>query len=328
MGKRHVITSLLQGTAKSPPPLSSPLAAIDDMSTLFGGDIHAGLSGIELAEESFELGEGIFLRKAYAHLFAPFMMAFKPAPPGKHHPGPWKAASGGFSFDVTAELFIPARIELAFDSKIGVDRTLLFLLRLGVNPAITLPIFSNYPFSTLAKITNAEAELFPFEVQHRYFPLGAVGGIADSKAALWVKDRWEVAHKLLSKSPEFEFAVEAIDSGQFIENHALTLVSLWGALEALFSPSTAELKFRVSSLIASFLEPSGPDRSKRQKEIAKLYDKRSAAAHGKPEHEPEHLLQTFNLLREVLIKIIERGYVPQKAELESMLFDTTYSVYS
>lgn len=293
------------------------------MSTLFGGDIHAGLSGIELAEDSFELGGGILLRKAYAHLFAPFMMAFKPAPLGRHHPGPWKNASGGFSFDVTAELLIPSRIETDFDSKIGVARSVLFLLRLGVNPAITLPVFSNYPFSTLAKIPDAEAKLFPYEVQRRHFPLGVVGGIANSEAALWVKDRWQVTHKLLSKSTEFELAVEAIDSGQFIENHALTLVSLWGALEALFSPSTAELKFRVSSFIASFLESSGPDRAKRQKEIAKLYDKRSAAAHGKPKHEPEHLLQTFNLLREVLIKIIERGCVPQKAELESMLFGAT-----
>lgn len=290
------------------------------MSTLFGGDVHAGLAGIELVMDSFDLGEGILLRRSYAHLFAPFMMAFKPAPIGQHHPGPWKSASGGFSFDVNAELLIPSHIENDFGSKLGVARTLLFLLRLGVNPAITLPVFANHPFSTLAQIPNSEAMLFPYEVQHRHFPLGVVGGIVDLAAVSWVKDRWKITHKLISNSSEFALAVEAIDSGQFIENHALTLVSLWGALEALFSPSTAELKFRVSALIASFLEQPGAMRAKRQKEIAKLYDKRSAAAHGTPRHEPEHILQTFNLLREVLFRIIDMGFVPKKSELEDILF--------
>ena len=98
------------------------------------------------------------------------------------------------------------------------------------------------------------------------------------------------------------------------------MVSIWGALEALFSPSTTELKFRVSALIAAFLEPPGMERAKLQKEIAKLYDKRSAAAHGKPKHEPEDLLSSFNLLRRVLIAIIASGKVPSKNDLEGMLF--------
>lgn len=290
------------------------------MSTLFGSDVHAGLSGIELVEESYELGEGILLQRTFAHLFATFMMAFKPAPPGKHHPGPWKSASGGFSFDVSAELHIPARIESDFGSKIAVARTLLFLLRLGVNPAITLPVFANYPFDTLAETPDAAATLFPYEVQRRHFPLGVVGGRVDLAAVSWVRERWKTTHKLRESSPEFDIAVEAIDCGQFIENHALSLISLWSALETLFSPAKAELRFRVSALIASFLEVPGAKRAKRQREITKLYDKRSAAAHGKPTHESDHLLHTFTLVREVLFKIIDMGRVPSKPELEDMLF--------
>ena len=57
------------------------------------------------------------------------------------------------------------------------------------------------------------------------------------------------------------------------------MVSPWGALEALFSPSTSELKFRVSSLIAAYFEVPGVERVKCQREVAKLYDKRSTAAH-------------------------------------------------
>lgn len=293
--------------------------------TLFGGEIHMGLSGLELAEDKFNLGEGILLRKTYAHLFAPFMMAFKPAPPGQHHPGPWKAASGGFTFNINAELVIPSNNNKGFEDNIGIARTLLFLLRLGVNPATTSPVFSNYPFSELAETPDHNANLLPFEVQQRHFPLGIVGSVATEASIDWVKERWQVTHRLIGSSAEFSLAVDAIDSGQFVQNTALALVSLWGALEALFSPSTSELKFRVSSMIAAFLEPPGKNRAKRQKEIAKLYDKRSVAAHGKPTHEPEHLLQSFNLLREVLMKIIDLGHVPTKDELESILFGSVIS---
>lgn len=293
------------------------------MSTLFGGNVHAGLSGLELEVQAFDLGDGIILSKTYAHLMALFMMAFKPAPPGEHHPAPWKAASGGFNFDVNAELLIPAYIEEQLGSKIAVAKTVVFLLRLGVNPATTLPVFSNYPFASLPEVHDNEAHLFPFEIQRRHFPLGVVGGRATPDALTWVKERWQITHQLINDSSEFSLAVDAIDDGQFIQNPALTLVSLWGALEALFSPSTTELKFRVSSLIASFLELPGESRHGLQKEIAKLYDKRSAAAHGKPKHEPEDLLATFSLLRRVLIEIIDRGKVPKKDELEGLLFCAT-----
>lgn len=290
------------------------------MIKLFDGDIHAGLSGLELEEESFDLGDGIIIRNTYAHLMAPFIVAFKPAPPGEHHPAPWKAASGGFNFDINAELLIPSHIEDKYGSKIDIARTLVFLFRLGVNPAITLPVFSNYPFASLPEIPDSQSTLLPFEVQSRHFPLDVEGGKASADSLDWVTERWQTVHRLTSESTEFSFAVEAIDMAQFIQNTALTMVSLWGALEALFSPATSELKFRVSSLIASYLEAPGVERAKSQKEVAKLYDKRSAAAHGKPTHNSEDLLGTFTLLRRVLMKIIDFKKVPTKDDLEGMLF--------
>jgi hypothetical protein len=296
------------------------------MPTLFGGNLHAGLSGIELQEPCFDLGFGLTLSKTYAHLMAPFMIAFKPALSGLHHPAPWKAAQGGNSFDISAELCVPAEIEGDFGSKIEVARTVLFLLRLGVNPATTLPVFSNHAFAVLSEVRDNEARLFPYEVQPRHFPLGVLGGTATPEAVGWVSKKWPVTHKLILKNTEFSLAVAAIDSGQFVQQSALALVSLWGALEALFSPSTAELKFRVSALIAAFLEPPGRARHALHKDIAKLYDKRSAAAHGKPKHDADDLLATFNLLRRVILEIIDRGEVPTKEKLEAALFGGESSV--
>lgn len=51
-----------------------------------------GLSGIDLEDASIDLGHGVLLTRTYAHLMAPYIMAFAPALPGRPHPGPWKAA--------------------------------------------------------------------------------------------------------------------------------------------------------------------------------------------------------------------------------------------
>ncbi len=290
------------------------------MAALFEGNVYAGLSNLELNEQTLDLGKGVTLTKTYAHLTAPFLMAFKPAPPGGHHPAPWKAASGGFNFDINAELLIPKNFEKKFISKIGVAQTIVFLIRLEINPSTTLPVLSNYPFSSMPEVDDKKVKLVPFEVQPRYFCLKVDNGRMTTEAAAWIKERWQVTHKLINASPEFSLAVEALNNGQFVRNTGLTMVSLWGALEALFSPSVSELKFRVSSLIAAFLEPPGEARYILQQEIARLYDKRSAAAHGKPRHETQDLLDTFTLLRRVLTEIIDCGKIPQKNELEGRLF--------
>lgn len=98
------------------------------------------------------------------------------------------------------------------------------------------------------------------------------------------------------------------------------MVSLWGALESLFSPSRPELSFRVSGLIAAYLEDFGAARQALQKKVAKLYDVRPFAAHGKPKDDPNALVETFELLRRAIINMINDEHVPSKAELESRLF--------
>jgi len=57
------------------------------------------------------------------------------------------------------------------------------------------------------------------------------------------------------------------------------LLTAWGALEELFAPSRAELRFRVSAHISAYLEPVGPKRLETFKTVADLYNARSKAAH-------------------------------------------------
>ena len=288
------------------------------MDDFFDGDLHAGISNIVLEPEDFDLGEGVTIRKTYAHLMAHFVMAFAPPPPNSFHPGPWKAAKGTSSFavDIAADLCIPSDREKRF----SIAQTIAFMLRLGINPAAVVAAVANHPFTSLKGVPDNEAIIIPIETLPRMFPLSSENDVATVESLEWIKDHWVSTHALIQEYPEFALAAAAISTGQFVHNAALILVSLWAALEALFSPSTAELKFRVSALIASYLEPPGEERYTLQRRVAKLYDKRSSAAHGQPSFRSQDILDTFNLLRRVITSIIENRHVPTKEELEKRLF--------
>ena len=292
-----------------------------ELESFVGGNIYAGISGLNLGVDEILLGEGMLLRKTYAHLTAPFIMAFKPASPGKHHPGPWKTAQGGFGFDITCELVIPREIKMETKGRFFLARLIVSLLRFSISPGIAVPVVSNLSFSVAEKAKDNEAIFIPLEIEPRHFSLKS----SENKDCIekdfeWIKTHWKVAFGLVGKHAELKTAFEALDQGQFIRNHSLILVLLWGGLEALFSPATSELRFRVSALIASYMNDSGKDRLKAYKRIIKLYDARSSAAHGKSRPSIEDLVVTFELLRQVVIKIIEKKSIPSKEELEGALF--------
>lgn len=101
---------------------------------------------------------------------------------------------------------------------------------------------------------------------------------------------------------------------------ALPCFGCGGGLEAVFSPEKAELRYRISSAIASFLEPAGLPRMTAQRAISKLYDSRSAAAHGRADKRRDSLQETYAFARRAVVKIIEDNRVPTHIELEAKLF--------
>jgi hypothetical protein len=281
---------------------------------------YAALSELFMTEQSFDLGRTVKLRIAYAHMFANHMLAYTPAQPGKPSPGPWKATRGGNWHDITAELSIPADGVDGIGNFHEVARAIVLVIRLGINPATYLSAVSNKPFYQHLQAADPGAWVQPEETELRRFPLAVDDGKVNAQRAIWLSESWPTAARLIRHSPEFALAADALAIGQYVHRTSLVLVAIWAALEALFSPSHTELRFRVSALIASYLEPAGEQRRLRAKEISKLYDKRSSAAHGKLTHETDDLLQSFNLLGEVMRKMIDQRRVPSKPELEGVLF--------
>lgn len=283
---------------------------------------YAGLTDLQLYPESdwdeVDLGEGLIIRRTYAHFMNSHIIAFgKPTAPGQLHPA-LKAAVPFEAFDVHAELFIPSTYKCNL-SPYEVTRVIVCMMRLFVGPNIRFLVSSSHSLSVVAGLDKGDLNILPIETSRQFIELELPDSENAAGRLYWVRNYWQNAVELMASHAEFRLAMEAFEMSTFIPHHALTLVSLWGALEALFSPSTSELRFRVSVLIASYIHPPGKERAETQKEIFDLYDKRSAAAHGKPKHNTDHLMQTFNILQRVLKRIIEEKDVPSRSALNDML---------
>jgi hypothetical protein len=276
-----------------------------------------------------KLSDGLVLRRTFAHLMSSNTIAFNPpAEPGKHHGGPWKATTKHEGFDVFTELFIPDTYRPPHGlSFFEVARTITCMLRLYCKPSIRFLLETNYSLSAYASVPDREMVIRPIEVSRNYMELRGTNESVEKVAERlkWVVRNWRSAVELMGSQADFRLAMEAYELASFVPSQGLTLVSLWGALEALFAPSTAELRFRVSTTIASYLFMPGAARLQKQKEIAELYDKRSAAAHGKPKHTDAHLNQSFVILRNVLIRMITAKHVPTKSELNDMVMGVEWA---
>ena len=244
--------------------------------------IYAGLAGVMLETPECSLGSGIRLTQTYAHLMAPFMMAFSPAPSGGHHPAPWSAVSGGFGFDIHVQLEIPpiTATSLSLEPEF-IAWWITALLRLRVGPIFLIPVLGEQSFE-YAKINHNSAKYYPIEIESRFLVLdpNARRSLTEVDVA-WVAKYWLEASKLFYGNDSFRTLFEATDQCMFARHRSLAMLWLWGGLEAVFSPGKAELRYRISSAIASFLESPGVPRMNAQKAISKLYDSRSAAAHGR-----------------------------------------------
>ena len=280
--------------------------------------LFGGLAGASLGVDEFEVCEGLVVRRTYAHVMSPFVLAFqRPEVPGQHHPGPWKATRSGGWLDV--------EIEIALDREtrpVGFDRlnTLwwtLALLRLSTGATLRMPVVSDTSFSRIAE-SPAEPNLWPVETLPRQFrsvpdPPEVIG----EEALLWVRDVFEPGAELMTE-PSFGRAFQAFDNVIWAHSAGSAIVMIWAALETLVRPGRHRITKRLVSALAALLEPPGPERERLHQRLSSLYEARGGSAHASQSPEAQHLMESFHVARRSFMACLDNRETPDTTKLLEM----------
>jgi hypothetical protein len=206
-------------------------------------------------------------------------------------------------------------IWLSVDEKL---ESFVLLLRLTSAPTMAVPVKLDMPIQEAGKQANPFIQLFENEALVFQSPTDGTPIHKDNLD--WFKENWSEIAKLVRANPLLLASLEICDDCRIRRHTSHSMLAIWGALEHLFSPSKTELRHRVASNIAAFLEPRGEKRLNKYKEVLKLYDQRSIAAHTTTSIQPQHFMESWVLLRNVLLKIVLEMKVPTQSDFENSLF--------
>ncbi|HEX6978277.1 MAG TPA: hypothetical protein VF342_03170 [Alphaproteobacteria bacterium] len=277
--------------------------------------LYGGISGLPLAIPEFVLCDGLVIRETFAHVMAPYLMAFaKPKKRGAPHPSPWKAARGGLGFDITVE------VALAQSSRpTGLDRLntlwwVLALLRLKTGAPLRMPVVSDIAFAAIPS-SSVEPNLWTIEMPPRQFrTIRHPPKEILTEHLEWVRDTLVAGAPLLDDAG-FNRAFQTFDSAIWAHSPGSAVIMAWASLETLFRPGRRQITKTLASCIAAFLYPAGPERDRAYQWIERLYEARGNAAHAAQVPEAQQLLDSFELARRSLSKCLDSRSLPEAEEL-------------
>jgi hypothetical protein len=274
-------------------------------------DLFGGISGFNLPVEHYELLPGLTLSRTYAHLMAPFMMAFaRPLKAGMPHPGPWASLREG-GMTISVELRLDAdRPPVGFD-RLNTLWFVVALMRLRLALPLQMPVLSDRPFQEVP--ANAEvANLIPIELDIAHFrPSLATAAEHD---LLWVRNNIIAAAELM-REPAFNRALQTLDRVVRSPHSGAGIVIAWASIETLIRPGSRQITARVCRALAAYLFPPGSGRDRAYGKIAASYEARGGAAHAGALPESEQYQSAFQLAREAIMNAIEQRALPNVEDL-------------
>lgn len=301
------------------------------------------ISNLDVAEDGFQLADGVTLRR----LMAPFTVFDLAA-----------AGGSGFAEWAVLAAFVPkcrCELESAADAASGpgygtLDRAWLASVLVGLRGygAHMCVAYNNHSWREVAghqartkddfaeQLAEEGVEAAVYRSRRALPPM--IAGLLDlhvrtwaerdrrttsfgPEDAEWVRRRFETFNGLAATSPAFRYGLEAAADWRFQTDRRAAVARLWSGVEALFGVKS-ELVFRLSLLVASLLEARGELRESRYKVVKKLYDQRSKAVHGTEMSDQaldDAMSDSYILLRDLLLRIAERGEMLSERDLERLL---------
>lgn len=279
--------------------------------------LFAGLTNILLEDDCFELADGLRLENVFAHVMAPYMVAFSPAEKGKPHPAPWKAASGGMGYDVTVQIALGENTRPTNFDRLNTLWWIASLLRLHHSTGIRTPIVSDTCFR-MAATAARDPVFWPIELDTRglAFDGHKSNFVIPNSTLHWISQHFQSGAKQMD-IPEFNLAYQALESAQRASSPAEAVILIWSSLEALIRPGSTRLAHRLSFAIATYLESDLSARDRLYAASKDLYAVRGQVTHAAEPPSAKDATAAFNLARRCFLKAIELKEPPKFHELES-----------
>ena len=273
-------------------------------------ELFGGLAGAVLDIDEYEICEGLALRRTYAHVMAPYVLAFRrPERTDRHHPGPWKSTRGGLWLDVEIEVALREGAHPTDFNRLNTLWWTLALLRLSTGTSLRMPVVSDTSFSSIAE-SSVEPTLWPVETLPRQLiatsnPPEAIG----EPILSWVRQAFLPGSKLM-KDEAFGRAFQTFDSAVLAHSSGSAIIMIWAALETLMRPGRINISKRLASSLAALLEPAGTERQRLYQRIKSLYEARGSSAHASRSPEAQQLLESFCVARRAFVCCLENRDIP------------------
>jgi hypothetical protein len=230
------------------------------------------------------------------------------------------SAVGRYSHAIAHELVIEQPSGSPDPALFTVAWWLISAIRVRTLADFLVPAVADYSWSTIAGApdSSCHVQLLEDVPRARSFAKGVTITSADLD---WVSEHCLGFSRLL-QVPQFRLAVECLTTHPMESSVRMSAASLWAGFEALLGV-TAELRFRISALLATYLRPPGAERLSLFRRLKKLYDVRSMIVHGAPVKDKAvvaHIQEVRGVLSELLCRITEGGRCPTGDEWEEALF--------
>jgi hypothetical protein len=283
--------------------------------------LHGGIAGVEIEPIEFNLAPGLMIRRTFAHVMAPYLLAFAPPPrPKAPHPAPWKAARGGVGFDVLAEIALATEARPTKFTRLNTLWWVLALIRLRTGAAARMPVVSDTPYAEVPR-REEEPVLWPIEMAPAHLRLRpdppTVLAVADLE---WVRDHL-ISGAALMDDASFNRAMQTLDGVTWAHSSGAAIIITWAAIETLFRPGRQDVARKLATAVAIYLQPPGSERDRVFQRVRTLYEVRGDTAHASKPPQTEELFDSLSIARAAFCKAIEGRELPEPAVLARMWWE-------
>ena len=274
--------------------------------------LFANISGIGLPTENFLICEGLEMRRSYACVFsAPMIAVSAPPRPNTHHPPPWAAVNGGFSFESNVELDFSEQCQITKHSPITLIWLIAAILRLQVKSPVRVTSVS--PLSNAVqkdKKTRSDISLLEGSFSQ-------IGNFEENYKTLndddlnWLEKFFPVLIKLLHDE-KFYRSFTLFEQAQWCHTLETAFSMAWTSLETIFEIGRERQKTKaLCGALSDYVAQDQSDRDRAYQVVQNLAKQRGKLLHAGRSVSWSDTAQVLQFSKEVFRRVVIDGETPR-----------------